>query len=155
MSEPENAPENAPLKLVAADKDDLAVLSAFLQDAVIPVSDASFIPAENRFVFVANRFRWEDADRENSGPGAPVYERVHRGVCFDHVKAVRQLGLDQRRRGQIVSLLSLDVGEGKIDMVLSAGATIQLEVDGILCHLQDLDDPWPTHWRPTHPLDEA
>ena len=68
---------------------------------------------------------------------------------------VRQLGLDQRRRGQIVSLLSLNVEDGKIDLVLSAGATIQLEVDGIMCHLQDLDDPWPTHWRPTHPLDET
>ena len=147
--------KNAPLKLRAADKDDLAVLSAFLQDAVVPVMDASFLPAENRFVFVANRFRWEDAERDRGVVGTPVFERVHCGVCFDHVTAVRQLGLDQRRRGQIVSLLALNVGEGSIDLVLSAGATIQLEVDGILCHLQDLDEPWPTHWRPTHPLDEA
>jgi len=150
-----SAPEKETLKLRAADKDDLAVLSAFLQDAVIPVRDASFLPAENRFVFVANRFRWEDAGKDQGAVKTPVFERVHCGVCFDHVTSVRQLGLDQRRRGQIVSLLSLNADEGKIDLVLSAGATIQLEVDGILCHLQDLDDPWPTHWRPTHPLDET
>lgn len=147
--------ETPPLKLRAVDKDDLAVMSAFLQDAVIPVMDASYLPAENRFVFVANRFRWEDADRDRSGHGKPVYERVHCGVCFEQVMGVRQLGLDQRRRGQIVSLLSLNVEDGKISLVLSAGATIQLEVDGIMCHLQDLDHPWPTHWRPTHPLDET
>ena len=142
-----------PLKLQAADKDDLAVLSAFLQDAVIPVKEAVFIPTENRFVFVANRFRWEDADRDPRKQGKPVYERVNCGVCFEHVAAVRQKGLDQHRRGQVVSLLALNVESKTIDLVLSAGALIQLEVDSILCHLQDIDDPWPTQWRPAHPLD--
>jgi hypothetical protein len=142
-----------PLKLQAADKDDLAVLSAFLQDAVIPVKEASFIPAENRFVFVANRFRWEDADRDAAAEGTRIYERVHCVVCFQNVATVRQKGLEQRRRGQVVSLLSFNVEPGTIDLVLSAGALIQLEVGSILCHLLDLDDPWPTQWRPAHPLD--
>jgi hypothetical protein len=142
-----------PLKLQAADKDDLSVLSAFLQDAVIPVKEAVFIPAENRFVFVANRFRWEDVDRDVRQPGTPIYERVNCGVCFEHVTAVRQKGLEQRRRGQVVSLLALNVESETIDLVLSAGVLIQLEVDRILCHLQDIDDPWPTQWRPAHPLD--
>jgi hypothetical protein len=142
-----------PLKLQAADKDDLAVLSAFLQDAVIPVKEAVFVLAENRFVFVANRFRWEDADRDTHRQGTPIYERVNCGVCFEHVAAVRQKGLDQHRRGQVVSLLALNVESKTIDLVLSAGALIQLEVDSILCHLQDIDDPWPTQWRPAHPLD--
>ncbi len=142
-----------PLRLRAVDKEDLSVVSAFLQDAVIPVREASFLPAENRFVFVANRFRWEDADRDVAAQGTRIYERVHCGVCFDHVTAVRQKGLEQRRRGQVVSLLSLSVETGTVDLVLSAGGLIQLEIDSILCHLQDLDDPWPTQWRPAHPLD--
>jgi len=142
------------LKLRAADAEDLAVLSAFLQDAVIAIRETKYLPAERQFVFVANRFRWEDADRARPAEGTPIYERVHCGVCFEGVRAVRQRGLAQRRRGQVVSLLAIDAGEGTIDLTFSAGIVIRLEVDGILCHLRDIDEPWPTQWRPTHPLDD-
>ena len=139
-----------PLKLRAEDVDDLGILSAVLQDAVIAIKEAAFLPAENRFAFVANRFRWEDNDRTNAAEG----ERVHCGVCFENVTAVRQQGLVQKRPGQIVSLLSIEAEDGHIDLHFSAGIVIRLEVDTILCHLQDLDEPWPTQWRPTHPLED-
>ena len=143
------------LKLRAEDPEDLAVLSACLQDAVIAIRETTFLPGEQRFVFVANRFRWEDADRERPVEGAAIYERVHCGVCFDAVKAVRQQGLVQSRKGQIVSLLSIEQPEqGAIDLVFSAGIVIRLEVEQILCHVQDLDEPWPTQWRPSHPLED-
>ncbi|MGY9006559.1 MAG: DUF2948 family protein, partial [Alphaproteobacteria bacterium] len=51
-----------PLKLRAIDSDDLDVLGAFLQDALVPVCDMQFIPDERRFVLVANRFCWERLD---------------------------------------------------------------------------------------------
>lgn len=146
--------EQTLLKLRAADAEDLAVLSACLQDAVIAIRETTFLPGERRFVFVANRFRWEDADRERPVEGAAIYERVHCGVCFESVTAVRQRGLVQQRKGQIVSLLAIEPGEGTIDLVFSAGIVIRLEVEQILCHLQDLDEPWPTQWRPTHPLED-
>ena len=142
------------LKLRAADAEDLAVMSACLQDAVVAIRETKYLPAERRFVFIANRFRWEDANRDRAVEGTPIYERVHCGVCFEGVKAVRQRGLVQKRRGQIVSLLALEAGEGTIDLVCSAGIVIRLEVDGILCHLRDIDEPWPTQSRPAHPLDE-
>jgi hypothetical protein len=146
--------QKSPLKLRAADAEDLAILSAVLQDAVIAIREAKFLPAENRFAFVANRFRWEESDRTNAAEGAAIYERVHCGVCFENVTAVRQRGLVQERRGQIVSLLSIEPGEGYVDLHFSAGIVIRLEVENVLCHLQDLDEPWPTQWRPTHPLDD-
>lgn len=142
------------LKLRAEDADDLAVLSACLQDAVIAIRETTYLPAEKRFVFVANRFRWEDADRERPAEGNPIYERVHCGVCFEAVTAVRQRGLVQSRKGQIVSLLAIEKGEGTIDLIFSAGIVIRLEVDEILCHVQDLNEPWPTQWRPSHSLDD-
>jgi hypothetical protein len=70
------------------------------------------------------------------------------------VTAVRQQGLVQDRARQIVSLLSIQPGVGCIDLHFSAGVVIRLEVENILCHLQDLDEPWPTQWRPAHPLDD-
>ena len=145
------------LKLRVEDAEDLAVVSACLQDSVIAIRETTFLPGERRFVFVANRFRWEDSDRERPVEGAAIYERVHCGVCFDAVTAVRQQGLAQRRKGQIVSLLAIEqgeAGEGTIDLVFSAGIVIRLEVERILCHVQDLDEPWPMQWRPSHPLDD-
>jgi hypothetical protein len=142
------------LKLRAADKEDLGVISACLQDAVIAIKEMTFLPGEKRFVFVANRFRWEDSDRTIPVEGAAIYERVHCGICFDHVSSVRQQGLLQQRKGQIVSLLAIETDDGFIDLVFSAGIVIRLEVDQILCHLQDLNEPWPTQWRPSHPLDD-
>ncbi len=146
--------EQTLLKLRAADAEDLAVLSACLQDAVIAIRETTFLAGELRFVFVANRFRWEDADRERPVEGAAIYERVHCGVCFDAVTAVREQGLVQSRKGQIVSLLAIEQGAGTIDLVFSAGIVIRLEVEQILCHVQDLDEPWPTQWRPSHPLED-
>lgn len=142
------------LKLRAEDAEDLAVISAVLQDAVIPIRETTYLPGEKRFAFVANRFRWEDADRERPAEGAAIYERVHCGVCFEGVTAVRQKGLVQDRKGQIVSLLAIEQGEGTIDLVFSAGIVIRLEVEKVLCHVQDMDEPWPTQWRPTHPLED-
>ncbi len=140
------------LRLRAADGDDMAVLSACLQDAVVPVADMVYLPGEARFVMVANRFRWEDAGSEDVE--GKIYERVHCGVCFDSVTAVRRKGLDQTRRSQILSLLSLEAGEGYIDLVFAAGVVIRLEVAQIMCHLDDIDEPWPTQWRPAHRLDD-
>ncbi len=47
-----------PLKLVALDEDDLKILSAHLQDAVLRMSDMAWVPSEHRFAAILNRFDW-------------------------------------------------------------------------------------------------
>ncbi len=141
------------LRLRAADGDDIPVLSACLQDAVVPVADMAYLPGEARFVMVANRFRWEDAGGKDVE--GKIYERVHCAVCFDSVTAVRRKRLDRTRRNQILSLLALEAGESYIDLVFAAGVVIRLEVAQIMCHLDDIDEPWPTQWRPAHRLDDG
>lgn len=59
--------ENRRVKLRALDHDDLQVLSACLQDALVPLREVAFLKKERRFVMVANRFRWE----LGRGPGTP------------------------------------------------------------------------------------
>ena len=141
-----------PLKLRASDKEDLGVISAILQDAVIAIDEMTFLKEESRFAFVANRFRWEDANRDNPLEGNIIYERVNCGICFDTVTAVRHNGLNQAKKAQIISLLSIVAEEEFIDLTFSAGITVRLQVEKILCHMQDLDEPWPTQRRPRHPF---
>ena len=140
------------LKLRASDEEDLAVVSAILQDSVIAMYEMTFLKEECRFAFVANRFRWEDTNREKPLEGNIIYERVNCGICFDTVTAVRHNGLNQAKKAQIISLLSIVAEEEFIDLAFSAGITVRLQVEKILCHLQDLDEPWPTQKRPSHPF---
>lgn len=142
------------LSLRAADADDIAVISSFLQDAVVPISDMMFEPGDARFMLAANRFRWEDAgDGHVEGR---IYERQRCGIRFERVTAVRVRDLDQRRRGDILSLLAIKAdGDDAIDLMFAGGGVIRLEVEGLLCHLDDFDEPWPTMWRPTHPDSDA
>ncbi len=56
-----------PLKLVALDEDDLKILSAHLQDAVLRMSDMAWVPSEHRFAAILNRFDWLAAVEGGAG----------------------------------------------------------------------------------------
>lgn len=145
-----------PLRLRAVDADDLNVISAVLQDAVVPVSEMSFESADNRFVLIAGRFRWETAPDPSktaaraSGPGETPYERVHTAIRFEGVRAVRTLGIDRRDRSLILNLLSIGCADGAVELVFAGDAAIRLDVESLSCHVEDLGDPWPTVFRPSH-----
>ena len=139
------------LKLIARDEEDLAVLSAVLQDALIPVSEMAYLPEERRFVLVANRFCWEappDRPREN-------FERRLTGLSVGGVAAVRRRGFSLAGPDRILSLLAIRRVEGALQLEFAGGAAIRLETAEILCHLDDLGEPWPTRWQPRHPLGDA
>ena len=167
---------SARLKLRAKDVEDMRVIAAFLQDALVPLKDVVYQRREKRFVMVANRFRWEKvgtseevaipAEPNGSGPPAgdarfedeaarATYERVNCGVRFDKVRNVRVKGLDLRRRDQFLNLLTVDAEPSAVTMVFSDGAAIRLDLSDIACHLEDLGEPWPTRWRPQHRLDDG
>ena len=142
------------LRLKATDTQDLAVLASVVQDAVVPLSDMTYQAAEALFVLAANRFRWEDAG-ETHVEGR-IYERQRCSVRVEGVTAVRVRGIAQDRRGDMLSLLTIRTdGADAIELVFAGGGVIRLEVDGILCHLDDFDEPWPTMWRPNHPEADA
>ncbi len=162
------------LKLRARDVEDMRVIAAFLQDALVPLKDVAYQKREKRFVMVVNRFRWEkidapgeaepprtsetaeesagDARFEDEDAQLP-YERVNCGIRFDKVTNVRVRGLDLRRRDQFLNLLTVSAEPRAVTLVFSDGAAIRLDLTDIACHLEDLGEPWPTRWRPQHRLD--
>ena len=155
------------LKLRAEDQEDLKVIAACLQDALIPLSDIHYVDSERRVILVANRFRWENCPDLPEVPAAAAdgiecsnYERVNCGILFDNITAVRRRGLDQRDRGRILELLtmSIETGEGgrmAVVMLFAGGAAIRLEGENIKCRISDIGEPWPTQFRPNHPSDDA
>lgn len=153
-----SAPENKALRLRAVDKEDLAVVSAILQDAVVRVGDLTFLDAERKFALIANRFCWETCpDTPKKSAEIETYQRVNAGLSFDKIRNVRLRGIDRRRPGRLMSLLAITEEKlpqgGAINLIFSEAAAIRLEVDEISCHLKDLDLPWPACGRPHHPED--
>lgn len=146
----------AALKLRAEDADDLAVISACLQDALVAVRDLAFVPQDRTFLMAANRFRWEGAAPTERAKA--VYQRILCGITFGAVAGVSYIGFRRSEDDRILSLLTIRPwhdGEGDaIRLEFSGGAAIRLDVARIVCHAQDLGEPWPTQWQPRHDADE-
>jgi Protein of unknown function (DUF2948) len=145
----------AALKLRAEDADDLAVLSACLQDALVPVRDLAYVPDQKIFVFVANRFRWESGSRPVPGAG----QRILCAVAFTSVAGVSYRGFRRSDEDRILALLAIraeaeSVGATAILLEFSGHAAIRLEVARIRCRAKDLGEPWPTPWHPRHDAEE-
>jgi len=140
------------LKLRAEDPEDLAVISACLQDALVPVRDLAYDAEERTFLLVANRFRWEDGLRRAAEEGA--FRRSLCGVTFREVGKVSYTGFRRSDDGRILSLLAIRHEDGAVRLEFSSGASIRLDVARVLCHARDLGEPWPTPWQPCHDPDE-
>jgi hypothetical protein len=140
-----------PLKLVALDDEDLKVVSAHVQDALLKVGDVSWLKAEKRVVISMNRFAWE----QPSGFFRKKAERRRTVLHFEGVTALRAIGVDPARSDDILSLLALkfEAGEapsGTVELLFSGGATMRLEVDYIEARLADLGASWAAGSRPRH-----
>jgi hypothetical protein len=151
MAEPER------LKLLALDDEDLAVISAHVQDAVLKVGDLVYLPKERRFAAGMNRFIWEKADGKRR-----TFERRRAALSFDRVLKVRASKIDRSRPDAVLELLAVrfDVGDlpaGKATLIFAGGGAVQLDVEVIEARLADLGAAWATAARPSHDLagDEA
>lgn len=143
----------AALKLRAEDAADLTVLSACLQDALVPVRDLAYVPNEQVFLFVANRFQWERGVREELAVGER--QRVLCAVSFAAVLGASYRGFRRSEEDRILALLAIradprpPVGAA-VHLDFSGGAAIRLDVARIRCRARDLGEPWPTPWHPRH-----
>jgi hypothetical protein len=161
--QPKNHPSDNRLRLRAEDAEDLTVISAHLQDAVVAVADIAFLPAENRLAMVLNRFCWECAPQAES-PAGPGSQRVLAGMCLDTVRGVKTLGIDRAKRGHLLELLSIrvlpkapggDAGGCVVELLFAGGQALRVTADRLALRLEDLEEPYPTSWQPKHKLDEA
>jgi hypothetical protein len=143
--------DDAAIKLRAEDADDLAVISACLQDALVPVRDLAYDPEERTFLFVANRFRWEERFRAEATASC---RRILCAVTLSDVSAVAYTGFRRSDHDRFLSLLAIRPEAGAVRLEFSGGAAIRLEVARIRCYLRDLGEPWPTRWQPRHDPDD-
>lgn len=140
------------LKLIALDGDDLAVISAHLQDAVVRVGDLTFDRQRKQFVAVVNRFDWIGANERKL---VKRHRRQRAGLRFERVLSVRSSGVESGQNDQVLALLAMtfekeDGPAGKIVLHFSGGPVIELTVECVEAELRDLGAAWTTALKPRH-----
>ncbi|MFG1393350.1 DUF2948 family protein [Xanthobacter agilis] len=137
------------LKLLALDEEDLAVVSAHLQDALVKVEDMGFLPRVQRFALLLNRFDWDAR--------AVANETVRRrsGLHFERVRDAKCRGIDMAQRNGVLNLLAVtfiptDLPSGYVLLTFSGGGEVRLEVECIEAGLKDLGPAWGCAHAPRH-----
>jgi hypothetical protein len=141
------------LKLLAFDAEDLEVISAHVQDAVVRVADMGYARGDRRFALLMNRFGWEAASgRRDKGI------RKRTALHFDAVQSVVTNGFDPTAADGVLELLAVtfkpvDGPAGIVELSFAGGGTVRLGVECLEARLSDLGATWAASAKPAHALD--
>ncbi|MBB5052417.1 hypothetical protein HNQ36_002391 [Afipia massiliensis] len=125
-------------KLAALDGDDLAVISAHIQDAAVVAGDILWRQAEKRLVVAMRRLDCEDIIA-----GDCVPRRLISALRFDRVLSCQSREIDMDAPGLPLTLLGLEFHPGKkpggqVMLLFASGGVLRLEVECLECELADL-----------------
>ncbi len=140
------------IKIAALDEEDLAVISAHLQDAVFAVGDLRWMKKTGKLSFVANRY-------VHFGSKAGTGERRLCGVQISRVRRVSARNITMTDKSAIVSLLAMtfiaddEAPEGTVELSFAGGGAVRAEVECIEIAMADLSEAWPARARPDHDAD--
>src|SRR5271154_4538159 len=128
----------AQLKLIALDADDLAVISAHVQDARVQTSDIIWRQGEKRLVVGMNRLDWEQTLAGGTGPRRPGA-----ALRFDRVLACKSRNIDLGNPDKGLDLIGIEFHEGEAPggnalLLFAGGGALRLDVECLECELTDL-----------------
>lgn len=138
---------NEPLRLLAEDGEDLAIISAALQDAILRPADIVWEKSARRLTIELSRFCWECGGT-----------RVRAAMQFGDVLAVKSRGLP-RLPDAPLELLAIHFIEGeapggKAILMFAGGGDLRVDVECLDAVVTDLSERWAARVAPTH-LGEA
>lgn len=139
------------LKFVVLDEEDLEVVSAHVQDAVVNAAEVMWRPQEKRLVVALNRFDWEGAQAAE-----PEFRRRRSALRFERVLSCKCRDIDGE--DAVLNLLAVEFSEtdapsGVVTLTFSGGAALRLEVECLEAELADLGPTWTAVGCPAHALD--
>ena len=140
--------DEAPVRLIARDAEDLQVIAALVQDAVLPASEMRFDRKARTFAMLLNRYRWE---------GPHKGERVQSVLAARDVMGAATSGPDLRGEDMVLSLLTIEFtpgedGTGQVEMTFSGDGALRLDVEALEITLRDVTRPYqaPSGQQPRH-----
>lgn len=136
----------APLRLLAEDGEDLAIISAALQDAILRPADIVWERKARTLTIQLSRFCWECGGTW-----------VRAAMQFGDVSAVKSRGLP-RLPDAALELLAIhfideEAPGGKAILMFAGGGDLRVDVECLDVVVADLSERWEARVAPTH-LDE-
>ncbi|MGM4916500.1 DUF2948 family protein [Tardiphaga sp. 813_E8_N1_3] len=125
-------------KLIALDADDLAVISAHVQDAAVNVGDIIWRQSEKRLVVGMSRLDWDQAI---SGEVTP--RRLVSALRFDRVLACKSRDIDLDTPDIALELFGIEFHPGEAPsgsavLMFAGGGALRLDVECLEVELADL-----------------
>ncbi len=136
---------NAPLRLLAQDAEDLAIISAAMQDAVAKVGDINYEARGRRLTIAFNRYCWE----------AGGHSRVRSALQLGGVMKVQARRIRSRAKDAVIEVLAVtfDAGDapgGMVTISCAGGGDLRAEVECVDAVLADVSEHWRTPRTPAH-----
>ncbi len=139
-----------PLALWATDVEDLKVVSALCQDAILSASDMRWLRSERKLALLINRFRWEHGTR--------TPERVQSLLTVSDVTSVRGQGVAPGDAETVLSLLQVawegdDEVAGRLQLIFAGDGVAEARCDCLDVTLRDVTRSYaaPSGRAPEHP----
>ena len=139
------------LRLIARTEDDLKVVSAHLQDAIVSISDAANLKKSKMFLIQLNRFMWEDVEkgvfRKN--------KRIRTILKFENVLNVYSKNISQRKKDKFLDFLTIETikmpdNNYEMRIVFAGDSIIKVIAELIEVTLDDQGEAWNTKNMPKH-----
>jgi hypothetical protein len=126
------------LKLMALDADDLAVISAHVQDARVRTSEIIWRQGEKRLVIGMRRLDWE-----HTLCGETTQRRLIAALRFDRVLSCKSRHIDLEAKDAVLDLVGIEFHEGEAPsgsalLLFAQGGALRLDVECLECELTDL-----------------
>jgi hypothetical protein len=126
------------LKLIALDAEDLAVISAHVQDARVQAADIIWRQGEKRLVIGMNRLDWEQTLSGRTEP-----RRLIAALRFDRVLACKARNIDLGESDRAMELVGIEFHTreapgGSALLLFAEGGALRLDVECLECELTDL-----------------
>ena len=143
------------LKLKAQDKDDLTIISAYLQDAITIVADFNFNPTTRIFATMLNRYLWEEHKNSTNKDGKRSCQRIRTGFHFENIIRVSSYNFSHKDKQRVLEFLVIDTkvlenGNVASEFLFAGDEVIRLESELIEASMQDIGKPYPAACHPKH-----
>jgi hypothetical protein len=139
------------LKLLATSDEDLRIVAAHLQDAIVSTQDIASLKKNRIFLIQLNRFMWEDVEkgvfRKN--------KRIRTVIKFDNVISVLSKNINTKKGKDFLDFLTIESNllpdkSYEIKLIFSGDAVIKIKTEIIDVTLDDQGFPWESKTQPKH-----
>jgi Protein of unknown function (DUF2948) len=136
------------LKLKAKDAEDVQIVSAVLQDSIVPVCDIAWQPEQKTFIMVVQRLLLNPEDQAD-------LERICCAVNLRGVESAQVQGIDLNDRARMLDLLMMMVEGDNLQFLFAGDAKIRLKLANWSMIIEDFGESWPAHCKPCHDGESA